>query len=151
MKAVQIHQYGGPEVLKLEEIPRPDPAVGELLVRVKAAGVNPVDWKTRAGRGVSRLYGKERFPLTVGWDISGVVEAVGPEATCFEVGDEVFGDLSGGAGSAGLSGGGAGEGHAGPEQSDDRHAEPHADHADSVAAGGLSDECAAARDGCGPV
>jgi NADPH:quinone reductase-like Zn-dependent oxidoreductase len=91
MKAIQIHQYGGPEVLNLEEIPRPEPAAGELLVRVLAAGVNPVDWKTCAGRGLAKRYGEEHFPLIVGWDVSGIVEEVGSNVTGFEVGDAVFG------------------------------------------------------------
>ena len=91
MKAIQIHQYGGPDVLKLEEIPRPEAAADELLIRVLAAGVNPVDWKTRAGRGVAGRLGANPFPLIVGWDVSGVVEAVGSEVTGFEVGDAVFG------------------------------------------------------------
>ena len=91
MKAIQIHEYGGLDVLKLEEIPRPEPAAGELLVRVLAAGVNPVDWKTRAGRGVSKLYGDKRFPLVVGWDVSGNVEEIGPDVAGFAAGDAVFG------------------------------------------------------------
>jgi NADPH:quinone reductase-like Zn-dependent oxidoreductase len=88
MKAVRIHQYGGPEVLIFEDAPRPVPGPGELLIRVHAAGVNPVDWKIRAG------YLKEirpyTFPLILGWDLSGVVEAAGPGAGKFEKGDEVY-------------------------------------------------------------
>lgn len=91
MHAVQIHEYGKPEVLTLEQVPRPQPAPGELLVQVQAAGVNPVDWKTRAGRGVSGRYGTDAFPLILGWDISGVVEEVGENVTSFKVGDAVFG------------------------------------------------------------
>lgn len=90
MKAVRIHEYGGPDVLKYENAPRPTPAAGEVLVKVHAAGINPVDWKTRAGSGVSGRYGNA-FPLIIGWDISGVVEAVGENATTFKVGDAVFG------------------------------------------------------------
>lgn len=90
MKAVRIHQYGGPEVLTYENAPKPDPKENELLVRVHAAGVNPVDCKTRAGRGVAgRL--ADPFPLIVGWDVSGVVEAVGEAVTGFAVGDAVYG------------------------------------------------------------
>lgn len=91
MKAVQIHQYGGPDVLMLEEVLRPEPAAGELLVRVQAMGVNPVDWKTRSGRGVAGRYGSDQFPLILGWDISGTVEEVGDGVTGYEVGDAVFG------------------------------------------------------------
>ncbi len=90
MKAVRIHEYGGPDVLKYENAPRPSPAAGEVLVKVHAAGINPVDWKTRSGGGVSGRYGNA-FPLIIGWDISGVVEAVGENATTFKVGDAVFG------------------------------------------------------------
>ena len=64
MKAVRIHRFGGPEVLCYEDVPRPIPAAGEVLVRVYAAGVNPADWKTRSGRGVAgRL--RDRLPITV--------------------------------------------------------------------------------------
>nr|MBA3874074.1 NADP-dependent oxidoreductase [Anaerolineae bacterium] len=90
MKAARIHEYGGPDVLKFEDAPRPSPADGEVLVKVHAAGINPVDWKTRAGHG---MYSQDSslFPLIIGWDISGVVEAVGTNANKFKVGDEVFG------------------------------------------------------------
>jgi len=88
MKAVRIHQYGGPEVLIYEDAPRPAPGIGELLIKVHAAGVNPVDWKIRAG------YLKDirpyTFPLILGWDLSGVVEAMGPGTGKFKIGDEVY-------------------------------------------------------------
>ncbi len=88
MKAVRIHQYGGPEVLMFEDAPRPVPAFGEVLIRVQAAGVNPIDWKIRAG------YLKDvrpyTFPLILGWDLSGVVEDTGPGAGKFKKGDEVY-------------------------------------------------------------
>ena len=88
MKAVRIHNYGGPEVLQYEDAPRPRPAVGELLIRVHAAAVNPVDWKIREG------YAKERIghslPLILGWDVSGVVEETGPDVMRLQKGDEVF-------------------------------------------------------------
>ncbi len=76
MHAVRIHAYGGPDALVYEAVPRPDPGPGELRVRVRAAGVNPVDWKVRAGYLAAYL--PHRFPLTLGWDLSGVVDAVGP-------------------------------------------------------------------------
>ncbi|MBX3084005.1 MAG: NADP-dependent oxidoreductase [Anaerolineae bacterium] len=90
MKAARIHAYGEPDVLKYEDAPRPEPAAGEVLVKVHAIGLNPVDWKTRAGSGMSGRYGNQ-FPMIIGWDISGVVEAVGSSVTKFKVGDAVFG------------------------------------------------------------
>jgi NADPH:quinone reductase-like Zn-dependent oxidoreductase len=68
MKAVRIHSFGGPEVLQLDEIPRPEPKPNELLVRVYAAGVNPMDWKIREGR-----FGEMPLPTILGGDFSGVV------------------------------------------------------------------------------
>jgi NADPH:quinone reductase-like Zn-dependent oxidoreductase len=90
MKAVRIHQYGGTEVLRYEDAPQPEPQPGEILVRVHAAGINPVDWKTRAGSGMSGRYG-EAFPMIPGWDVSGVVETVASDVSAFKPGDEVFG------------------------------------------------------------
>ena len=92
MKAVRIHRYGGPEVVSYEDSARPEPGPGEVLVRVHAAGVNPVDWKTRAGGGQAEKIG-ERFPLVLGWDVSGTVEEAGPDAGGFDAGEEVFGLL----------------------------------------------------------
>jgi NADPH:quinone reductase-like Zn-dependent oxidoreductase len=88
MKAVRIHKYGGPECLVYEEVVRPQPGSGEVLVRVEAAAVNPVDWKVREGYLKEMLY--HSLPLILGWDVSGVVEAVDPGVTHFKVGDEVF-------------------------------------------------------------
>jgi NADPH:quinone reductase-like Zn-dependent oxidoreductase len=88
MKAVRIHRYGGPEVLSYEEAPKPEPGPGELLVRVHAAGVNPVDWKIREGHYKRVL--RFRLPIVLGWDVSGVVEAIGAGVTSFRPGDEVF-------------------------------------------------------------
>lgn len=90
MKAARIHAYGGPEVFRYEDAPRPEAGEGEVLVRVAAAGINPVDWKTRAGRGMTGG-DTSRLPLILGWDISGVVEEVGPGASKFRPGDAVFG------------------------------------------------------------
>ena len=70
MKAVFQKRYGGIDVLTYGDLPRPEPGPGEVLVRVRAAGVNPVDWKTRSGSAVAKSYG-ERFPLILGWDLSG--------------------------------------------------------------------------------
>ena len=91
MKAIRIHNYGGPEVLKYEEAPRPEPQAGEVLVRVHAAGVNPIDWKVREGH--MKDFWPHKFPLILGWDVSGTVEAVGPgpaAAGRFKIGDEVY-------------------------------------------------------------
>lgn len=88
MKAVRIHQYGGREVLSLDEIPVPDIAPDEVLVRVVAASINPVDWKVRAGYLAQMM--PHRMPLTLGWDVSGVVAAVGSQVTQWQVGDAVY-------------------------------------------------------------
>ncbi|TSB18196.1 NADP-dependent oxidoreductase [Streptomyces benahoarensis] len=89
MKAIITNSYGGPEVLTLAD--RPDPKVGpdSVLVRVRAAGVNPVDWKIVAGALDPMM--DAYFPLTPGWDVAGVVTGVGADATEFAVGDEVIG------------------------------------------------------------
>ena len=88
MKAVRIHEYGNRNVLAFEDAPMPSIASNEVLVRVVAASVNPVDWKIREG------YLKEMIsypmPLTLGWDVSGVVTAVGADVTRFRVGDAVY-------------------------------------------------------------
>jgi NADPH:quinone reductase-like Zn-dependent oxidoreductase len=91
MKAIRIHNYGGPEVLQYEDAPRPEPQAGEVLVRVLAAGVNPIDWKVREGH--MKDFWPHKLPLIPGWDLSGVVEAVGPgpaAAGRFKKGDEVY-------------------------------------------------------------
>ncbi len=86
MRAIRQRSLGGPEVLELVEAPLPEPAPTEVLVRVSAAGVNPVDWKTRARGG---FIGEP--PFTVGWDVAGIVERTGPGVTRFAAGDRVFG------------------------------------------------------------
>lgn len=86
MCAVRQEKFGGPDVLEVVRVPRPEPGPTEILVRVHAAGVNPVDWATREGEGVF-----EQPPFTLGWDVSGTVESVGVGVTRFEPGDEVFG------------------------------------------------------------
>ncbi|BDH07088.1 NADP-dependent oxidoreductase [Streptomyces seoulensis] len=88
MRAISQDEYGTPEVLKETELPRPEPGLSEILVSVRAAGLNPTDWKHRStGLFLGRL------PLVLGWDVSGVVEAVGYGVTLFKPGDEVFGML----------------------------------------------------------
>ena len=91
MKAVRAHEYGGPEVLKYEDAPRPEPKDDELLVRVIAAAVNPVDAKVR--QGLFKMPGAE-LPLIPGYDISGVVEKTGAKATKFKAGDAVYAYLA---------------------------------------------------------
>lgn len=91
MQAVRFHSYGSPEVLVLEEVPRPQAGAGEVLIQVHAAGVNPLDWKVRAGHVKEWL--QYRLPLIPGWDVSGVVEAIGPDVTAFKSGDAVYGML----------------------------------------------------------
>lgn len=86
MKAVRVRRFGGPEVLALEDVPRPVPGRGEVLVRVRAASVNPVDWKLREG-----WFGAFTPPFTPGSDFSGVVEALGPGARSRRPGEEVYG------------------------------------------------------------
>jgi NADPH:quinone reductase-like Zn-dependent oxidoreductase len=89
VRAVQVVRFGGPEVLRLVEVERPEPISTEVLVRVIAAGVNPVDCKTRRGEGVAHWVGPP--PFIVGWDVCGVVESMGYGVTRFSVGDMVFG------------------------------------------------------------
>ena len=86
MRLVTQDEFGGPEVLRLVEAERPEPGPTEVLVRVHAAGINPVDWKSRAEEAYLG-----RPPYAVGWDVSGVVEEIGLGATGVAVGDEVLG------------------------------------------------------------
>jgi NADPH:quinone reductase-like Zn-dependent oxidoreductase len=92
MKAVVIDNYGGTEQLQLRDVERPQPAAGEVLIRVHAAGVNPVDWKIR--RGMMRPILWLKFPIILGIDVAGVIEALGPDATRFPAGEAVFAFLS---------------------------------------------------------
>ena len=88
MKAIVVHQYGGPEVLKFEEYPDPVPGSGEVLVRVAAASVNPIDYKRRAG--LTKDFYPLQFPGLIGVDVSGTVVKLGPGVEGFSVGDRVF-------------------------------------------------------------
>ncbi|MFD9031928.1 NADP-dependent oxidoreductase [Streptomyces sp. NPDC059567] len=88
MRAISQDTHGTPDVLKEVLIPRPAPGPSQILVAVRAAGVNPTDWKHR-----SQTLFLDRMPLVLGWDVSGVVEAVGYGVTLFKPGDEVFGML----------------------------------------------------------
>jgi len=89
LKRIQYHRYGGPEVMRLEEFEAPRPGRGEVLVRVRAAAANPMDWKIR--RGDMKLMTGRRFPRGLGHDFAGVVEAVGEGVTRLRPGDDVFG------------------------------------------------------------
>jgi NADPH:quinone reductase len=92
MKVIRVHNFGGPEVLKLEDVPDPTPGGGQVLIKVYAIGVNPVETYIRAGR-----YGPKEFPFIPGADCAGVVEAIGPGVTRLKVGDRVYsaGSVSG--------------------------------------------------------
>lgn len=92
MKAVVIHEYGGPEVLKYEDVPRPEPKEDQILIRVIAAGVNPVDGMIRSGMFAKN--GEGTFPMVLGGDVAGVVERVGSKITKFKAGDPVFAYVS---------------------------------------------------------
>jgi NADPH:quinone reductase-like Zn-dependent oxidoreductase len=88
MKAVRIHRFGGPEVLQVDDVAKPDPTEGKLLIRVSAASVNPVDYKIRKG-GYPKVTEKE-LPVTLGRDVAGIVETAAPG---FAAGDEVYAHL----------------------------------------------------------
>src|SRR5271163_564733 len=88
MKAVVVHQYGGPEVLKFEEYPDPVPGPGEVLVKVAATSVNPIDYKRRAG--LMKDFYPIKFPGLIGVDIAGTAVKIGPGVEGFSLGDQVF-------------------------------------------------------------
>jgi NADPH:quinone reductase-like Zn-dependent oxidoreductase len=88
MKAVVVYQYGGPEVLKFEDYPDPVPGPGEVLVRVAAASVNPIDYKRRAG--LTKDFYPMKFPGLIGVDMAGTVVKIGPGVEGLSVGDQVF-------------------------------------------------------------
>jgi NADPH:quinone reductase-like Zn-dependent oxidoreductase len=89
MKAVVLHEYGGPSKLKYEDFPDPQAGKGEVLVRVAAAGLNPIDWKIRSG--AMKEFMPVQFPTVLGYDFAGVVRELGEGVTGFAVGDRVFG------------------------------------------------------------
>ena len=91
MQQVQLVEWGGPEVLHLAEVPVPEPVRGHVVVRVQAAGVNPIDTTTRKGLGPAAQLADTSKPVVLGWDIAGVVTAVAGDYTGFAVGDRVFG------------------------------------------------------------
>ena len=88
MKAIVVHEYGGPEVLKFEDYPDPVPGPGDVLVKVAAASVNPIDYKRRAG--LTKGFYPIRFPGLIGVDMAGTVLKIGPDVEGFSVGDRVF-------------------------------------------------------------
>jgi NADPH:quinone reductase-like Zn-dependent oxidoreductase len=92
MKAIRLHEYGDASVLRLDDIPKPEPGPDEVLIRVQAAGVNPIDWKVRAG--LMKAVRPYKLPLIPGWDVAGIIETAGP-LTRFHVGDTVFGRTDG--------------------------------------------------------
>ncbi|WP_245464100.1 NADP-dependent oxidoreductase [Rhizobium sp. NXC24] len=92
MKAVRIHAFGGPEVLRLEEIERPEPKIDEILIRVEAASVNPVDWKMREGNYPAVQ--EEDLPYVLGRDVCGTVEKMGDGVAAFRPGDAVYAFLN---------------------------------------------------------
>lgn len=85
MKAIRVHQFGEPDVLKFEDVPDPTPAAGQVVIKVNAIGVNPVETYIRAGK-----YGPRQFPFTPGTDAGGVIHSVGPGVTQFKPGDRVY-------------------------------------------------------------
>jgi NADPH:quinone reductase-like Zn-dependent oxidoreductase len=97
MKAVQFSRFGGPEVLEVVELPDPHPAAGQVRIAVRAAGVNPIDWKVRSGAMGGDV------PQTTGREVAGVVDDVGDGVSDVKPGDEVFGLAAGGGGAAQLA------------------------------------------------
>ncbi len=94
MKAIQFTEFGRPEVLKVADLPEPHPADGQIRVRVRAVGVNPIDWKVRSG-----MMGGD-LPKVTGQEVAGVVDELGEGVTGVAIGDEVFGPAAGGGGAA---------------------------------------------------
>jgi NADPH:quinone reductase-like Zn-dependent oxidoreductase len=94
MRAIQFTEFGGPEVLKVADLPEPHPAAGQIRVRVRAVGINPIDWKVRGG-----MMGGD-LPKVTGQEVSGVVDEIGDGVSGVAVGDEVFGPAAGGGGAA---------------------------------------------------
>jgi NADPH:quinone reductase-like Zn-dependent oxidoreductase len=87
MKAVQIHHYGGPDELHYEDVTVPDILPDDVLIRVKATSINPIDWKIREG---ARKETPRTFPIVLGWDVAGIIERVGSQVNNFKAGDEVY-------------------------------------------------------------
>ncbi|RAW00839.1 NADP-dependent oxidoreductase [Pseudochryseolinea flava] len=90
MRAIVLNEFGPVENLHIKEVAIPVVAPNEVLIKVKAISINPVDVKTRAGKGIAGRF-KDQLPLTLGWDVSGTVEAIGSAVANLKVGDDVFG------------------------------------------------------------
>ncbi len=90
MTAVLVHQLGPDSALSIEDVERPAPGAGEVLLRVHAVGINPLDWSTRYGGALAGLL-RDQLPAILGWDVSGVVEELGAGVSTLSPGDEVFG------------------------------------------------------------
>ena len=90
MKAVRIHRFGGPEVLALEDLPAPQPGKGEVLIAVRAASVNPIDYKIRQGGFVQ----PDKLPMTLGRDVSGTIAKAGAATGALREGDAVYAMLA---------------------------------------------------------
>ena len=88
VRAVVVHEFGGRDKLRLDDVPEPKLFPDGVRIRIRAAGINPVDWKTREGRQEPRF--PHIFPVVLGWDAAGVVEDVGPAVRWFKPGDEVY-------------------------------------------------------------
>lgn len=93
MKAFVLKQFGDTDNFSMEDIPEPQVGSGEVLIQVKAIGINPVDVKTRAGGGQAAQY-KDNQPIVIGWDVAGIITRVADDVTGFAVGDEVFGTIN---------------------------------------------------------
>lgn len=90
MKAVRIHEYGDADVLRIDNIERPVPAADEILIKVFASGINPVDFAIRGGKSAALSYHLS-LPMTLGWDAAGIIEETGTDVTTFKKGDAVYG------------------------------------------------------------
>ena len=97
MRAVQFSHFGGPDVLEVVDLPEPHPAAGQVRIAVRAAGINPIDWKVRSGAMGGDL------PQTTGREVAGIVDEVGDGVTDAKIGDKVFGFAAGGGGAAQLA------------------------------------------------
>jgi NADPH:quinone reductase-like Zn-dependent oxidoreductase len=93
MKAISLQDFGEIENLVAVDLPIPTAQTGQVLVKAKSTSINPIDVKTRSGKGIAGVI-KDKLPVVLGWDISGIVQEVGPDVSDFQVGDEVFGMLA---------------------------------------------------------
>src|ERR1700722_5819040 len=100
IRKVRIHRFGGPEVLQVDEVEPSQPDAAQVLIAVKAASINPVDYKIRSGKYPAVK--EDRLPYALGRDVSGIIEKLGAQATQFKVGDEIMGMV-------GIAGGGYAE------------------------------------------